>query len=433
MNSLLQSFLTRKIKKGRLEIIDSSGATFRFGDGSGVPVRVRFTSSAAERAVLLDPEIKLGEEYTDGGYHIEVGAVLDLLTLLRVNVGGTGRTWWTTAHAAFRRVVRRVTANNTPRRARENIRRHYDLDGRLYALFLDADRQYSCAYFEDGVTNLDQAQLAKKRHIAAKLALQPGQRVLDIGSGWGGLGIYLAETSKVDVTGVTLSQEQYAVSNQRAAERGLSERVRFHLQDYRTVKGPFDRIVSVGMFEHVGSSHYREFFKQLYTLLTDDGVAVLHTIAKKNDPRPINPWTQRYIFPGAYAPTLSELAPVIERQDFWLTDLENWRLHYAETLAAWNDRFQARRAEAAALYDERFCRMWEFYLQSCEVGFRMAGLCVFQIQLSKKIDALPITRDYIYNRIEHVAECTSSFAATDRAWSSASLAASGRRDRAMKP
>jgi cyclopropane-fatty-acyl-phospholipid synthase len=288
--------------------------------------------------------------------------------------------------------------NNEPTRAQDNVHRHYDLDGRLYGLFLDADRQYSCAYFEDGVADLDEAQLAKKRHIALKLLLHPGQRVLDIGSGWGGLAIYLAETFHVDVTGITLSEEQYAVSKQRARERGLSDRVRFLRQDYRTLEGSFDRIVSVGMFEHVGRSHYHEYFRQLYALLAEDGVAVVHTIAMKNNPGPFNPWMQRYIFPGAYLPTLSELAPVIERQDFWLTDLENWRLHYAKTLAAWNKRFQAHRAEAAVLYDDRFCRMWEFYLQFCEAGFRMAGLSVLQLQLTKQVDAVPITRDYIYSQ-----------------------------------
>ena len=261
MNRLLETFFAGTIKKGCLDIVDSSGALHRFGDGSGVPVRVQFNSAAAERGVLLDPEMNLGEAYMDGGYDIEVGTVLDLLTLLLVNVGGPGRTWWTTALDACRSVIRRVGENNDIGRARNNVQRHYDLDGRLYSLFLDTDRQYSCAYFEDGVTNLDEAQLAKKRHIAAKLNLRPGQRVLDIGSGWGGLAIYLAETLKVEVTGVTLSEEQCAVSNQRAKERGVSDRVRFLLQDYRTLTGPFDRIVSVGMFEHVGPSHYSEFFK----------------------------------------------------------------------------------------------------------------------------------------------------------------------------
>ncbi|MEO8667412.1 MAG: cyclopropane-fatty-acyl-phospholipid synthase family protein [Bauldia sp.] len=396
MISLLRKLLAGAIKKGRLETIDASGARHKFGDGSGPEVRVRFNSAAAERAVLLDPEMKLGEEYMDGGYTIEAGTPLQLLTLLLENVDSSGRTWWTGILDRGRTLMRRLVENNDRRRARDNVQKHYDLDGRVYALFLDSDRQYSCAYFEDGVTSLEEAQRAKKRHLAMKLALKPGQRVLDIGSGWGGLGLYLAETFDVDVTGVTLSKEQFAVSNERARERGLSHRVRFLLQDYRTLTEPFDRIVSVGMFEHVGLSHYREFFKQLYALLTDDGVAVVHTIGKKNFPGPFNPWMQRYIFPGAYVPTLSELAPVIENQDFWLTDLENLRLHYAMTLAAWHERFQAHRAEAAAIHGERFCRMWEFYLQTGEVGFRMSGLSVFQMQLAKRIDAVPITRDYIY-------------------------------------
>jgi cyclopropane-fatty-acyl-phospholipid synthase len=400
MNRFLYKLFARTIKKGHLEIADPAGATHQFGDGGGTLVRVRFNCASAERGVLLDPEMKLGEEYMNGGYAIEVGTVADFLMLLLVNFGNRRRTWWTSALAAARSSIRRLAENNDHRRARDNIRRHYDLDGHLYSLFLDADRQYSCAYFEDGVTNLDEAQVAKKRHIAAKLALRAGQRVLDIGSGWGGLGIYLAETFKVDVTGVTLSAEQFAVSNQRARECGLSDRVRFLLQDYRTLQERYDRIVSVGMFEHVGLSHYSEFFQQLYALLADDGVALLHTIAMKNDPGPFNPWMQRYIFPGAYLPTLSELAPVIEKQDFWMTDLENWRLHYAMTLAAWNKRFQTHRAEVASIYDERFCRMWEFYLQLCEVGFRMSGLCVFQMQFAKQIDAVPITRDYIYKRGE---------------------------------
>jgi cyclopropane-fatty-acyl-phospholipid synthase len=255
--------------------------------------------------------------------------------------------------------------------------------------------QYSCAYFAPGVETIEEAQLAKKKHIAAKLDLHPGQRVLDIGSGWGGLGMYLAEQFDVDVTGVTLSDEQHRVSNERARQRGLTDQVRFLLKDYRHLDERFDRIVSVGMFEHVGHSRYAEFFRHVDTLLERDGVALLHTIAKYKGPGPINAWIQRYIFPGAYLPTLSELAPAIENQGLWLTDLEVLRLHYAETLAAWNRRFQTRRAEAARIYDERFCRMWEFYLQLCEVAFRGMTLCVFQLQLTKEIGTLPITRDYM--------------------------------------
>jgi cyclopropane-fatty-acyl-phospholipid synthase len=396
MNPLLRAALARAIKTGSLEIVDPHGAVHRFGDGSGPPVRVHFKSAATERALLLDPQMKLGEEYMNGGYEVERGTLLDFLSILIVNFGARGRTWWTGATEEIRGLVRLLAENNNATRARTNVHRHYDLDGRLYSLFLDDDLQYSCAYFEDGVTGLAEAQLAKKRHLAAKLDLKPGQRVLDIGSGWGGLGMYLAEHCGVNVTGVTLSEEQFAVSNRRAEERGLSSKVRFLLKDYRHLEGTFDRIVSVGMFEHVGRSHYAEFFRHLDQLLAADGIALVHTIGKTQHPGPINPWILRYIFPGGYLPTLSELAPRIEQQGLLLTDLEIWRLHYAKTLAAWNQNFQARRAEAAAIYDERFCRMWEFYLQVCEMGFRHQGLCVFQLQLAKNIAAVPLTRDYIY-------------------------------------
>ncbi|MEX0852162.1 MAG: cyclopropane-fatty-acyl-phospholipid synthase family protein [Bauldia sp.] len=396
MNGPLQRFLAATIKTGELEVVDSSGKRHRFGDGSGTPVRIRFHSTAAERAVLFDPEMKLGEEYVNGGYDVEAGSILDLLRILIENVGPRGRTWWMTALSGVRHLVRRLSENNNFAHARRNVHRHYDRDGRLYSLFLDDNRQYSCAYFEDGVTSLDEAQMAKMRHLAAKLNLMPGQRVLDIGSGWGGLGLYLAEHFEVDVTGVTVSDEQFTISNQRAKALGLDKHVRFVNQDYRRISGVFDRIVSVGMFEHVGLARYGEFFRGVERLLARDGVAVVHTIAKKDTPGPINPWMQSYIFPGAYLPTLSELAPQIERQGFWLTDLEVWRLHYANTLAAWNQRFQARRAEAAAIFGEPFCRMWEFYFQLCEIGFRYQGLCVFQLQLAKSIDVVPLTRDYVY-------------------------------------
>ena len=404
MYARIEKFLSRAIKRGTLEIVDASGKLHKYGDGAGKPVRVRFTSADAERNVANNPDLKLGEEYVDQGIRIEQGTLYDFLMVLFENVDGVIPPWPVVMRAAWRYLNRRHDQANTLSRSRHNVHSHYDLDGRLYRLFLDADMQYSCAYFEDGVVSLDEAQLAKKRHIAAKLDLKPGQRVLDIGSGWGGLGLYIAEHFDVNVTGVTLSDEQFAVSNQRAEERGLSNRVRFLLQDYRALQGSFDRVVSVGMFEHVGPSHYREFFRQLYALLPDEGIAVLHTIAKKNDPGPINPWIERHIFPGAYLPTLSELAPVIEREGLWLTDLENWRLHYARTLSAWNDRFQARRVEASAIYDERFCRMWEFYLQASELGFRLSGLCVFQMQFAKRIDVVPITRDYIYDRSAGIAK-----------------------------
>lgn len=274
-------------------------------------------------------------------------------------------------------------------------RHHYDLNGDLYRLFLDSDSQYSCAYFEDDDTTLEEAQLAKKRHLAAKLLVSPGDRVLDIGSGWGGLGLYINAMAGADVTGVTLSQEQHAVSNARASDRNVSDQVRFLLKDYRNVEDRFDRIVSVGMFEHVGVGHYDEFFAKTRSLLKPDGVFVLHSIGQFDTPSATNPWIQKYIFPGGYIPSLSEVFPALERQGFVVCDVEILRLHYAETLKAWRERFMARRDEAVRLYDERFARMWEFYLACCETAFRIQGLMIFQLQLALDQTAVPLTRDYL--------------------------------------
>jgi cyclopropane-fatty-acyl-phospholipid synthase len=284
---------------------------------------------------------------------------------------------------------------NLRARSRSNVAHHYDLDARLYSLFLDADKQYSCAYFETPNTSLDDAQLAKKRHLAAKLLIGRGQRVLDIGSGWGGLGLYLAEITGADVTGVTLSTEQLQVSNARAAERNLSGSARFLMQDYRDVAGPFERIVSVGMFEHVGVRFYETFFKKCAELLTDDGIMMLHSIGRSEGPDATNPWIAKYIFPGGYIPALSEVMPAIERAGLLICDIEILRLHYAETLKAWRERFMARREEAVQLYDERFARMWEFYLAASEMSFRKQNMMNFQIQLTKRQGVVPMTRDYI--------------------------------------
>ena len=278
--------------------------------------------------------------------------------------------------------------------ARRNVAHHYDLSAELYDLFLDADRQYSCAYFTDPAQDLETAQLRKKQHIAAKLLLKPGLRVLDIGCGWGGLGIYLAQQLGAEVTGITLSTEQLAIANARVAAAGLDDRAHFHLRDYRHETGSFDRIVSVGMFEHVGVNHYGEFFSTLRKCLADDGVALLHTIGRRDSPGSTNPWLQKYIFPGGYSPSLSELSAAIERSGLWISDIEVLRLHYADTLRHWRLRFEANRARVAALYDERFCRMWEFYLVTSEVSFRHLDNVVFQVQLAKRRDAVPQTRDY---------------------------------------
>ena len=404
MNTLLHKFLTRVITAGSLEVVDSDGKTHRFGDTSPNPIRVRFTSAAAERDVVLQPDLKLGEEYMNGGIVMEVGSIYDLIHLAHTNLRLLQPPWWFKLHNGYRYIVRRLHQINTPTRSRENVHHHYDLDGQLYRLFLDDDLQYSCAYFADGVTTLEEAQLAKKRHIAAKLDLKPGQRILDIGSGWGGLGMYLAEHFDVDVTGVSLSDEQIAVSNRRAEERGLAQRVRFLLQDYRSIKGPFDRIVSVGMFEHVGVNHYRTFFNTCRDLLSADGSMLIHSISRYGRPEDTSAFIRKYIFPGGYIPAISEVMPPVEKSGLKVADIEVLRLHYAKTLRLWRERFDAHREEVAALYDERFVRMWEFYLAGSEVAFRVGDLMNIQLQVSKKQETLPLTRDYMLEAEEELRE-----------------------------
>jgi cyclopropane-fatty-acyl-phospholipid synthase len=281
-------------------------------------------------------------------------------------------------------------------RAQRNVAHHYDLNGRLYSLFLDRDRQYSCAYFPTGHETLDQAQAAKKRHIAAKLCLdRPGLEVLDIGCGWGGLALTLARDFDARVTGITLSHEQWTEAQARAEQEGLSDRVTFELRDYRTIERRFDRVVSVGMFEHVGVNHFQQFFDQLSACLRPDGVALLHAIGRSHGPGVTNPWITKYIFPGGYCPALSEVVPRAEKSGLMMTDIEILRLHYAETLRHWRWRFAANRDAIAAIYDDRFCRMFEFYLAASELSFRREDQMVFQIQLAHRIDTVPLTRDYI--------------------------------------
>jgi cyclopropane-fatty-acyl-phospholipid synthase len=374
----------------------ASGNRYTFGDGSGPPLAVRFTSASAQRAVLLDPELKLGEAYMDGSFVVERGSIADVLAiLLRQDVTPAPRWAWPPRLA--RLAFRRLQQFNPRSRSRRNVAHHYDLDGRLYSLFLDGDQQYSCAYFESGDTSLDDAQLAKKRHLAAKLCLKPGASVLDIGCGWGGLALYLAEICGASVTGITLSEEQYQRAQGRALERGRTQDATFRLLDYRDANGRFDRIVSVGMFEHVGVGFYDTFFAKCAHLLADDGVMVLHSIGRKSEPGTTNPWIAKYIFPGGYIPALSEILPRIERAHLIVTDVEVLQLHYAKTLQAWRERFLAHREDVIRLYDERFVRMWEFYLASSEMAFREGDMVVFQIQMAKCKGITPATRDYITN------------------------------------
>jgi cyclopropane-fatty-acyl-phospholipid synthase len=395
MDRLLRYFLGQFVRRGTMCFTTASGATFTCGDGTGEPVAVRFTTANAERRILLDPELALGEAYMDGTFVVENGSIADALAILmdqpQVLPDWARPQWW------LRYLARHFAQFNFRGKARTNVAHHYDLDGRLYSLFLDADRQYSCAYFDTPSATLDDAQLAKKRHLAAKLLIRPQHRLLDIGSGWGGLGLYLAEMTDADVTGITLSSEQLQVSNARAAEKNLSQSAKFLLQDYRDVEGRFDRIVSVGMFEHVGVDFYDRFFKRCAELLKDDGVMLLHSIGRSTGPDVTSPWTTKYIFPGGYIPAVSEVIPAIERAGLLVCDVEILRLHYAETIKAWRARFAARREEAVRLYDERFARMWEFYLASSEMAFRKQNLMNFQIQLTKRQDVVPMTRDYIGN------------------------------------
>lgn len=395
MRGILQSFLNQIFRTGTLELTTAAGQILRVGDGSGNPVRLKLADFAAERELLLNPELALGELFTDGRLVMVEGSIYDLLTLGASNIAHGTLPGAARGHQIRRRILRLLHQRNSPLRATRNVAHHYDLSGRLYDLFLDADKQYSCAYFEAANATLDEAQLAKKRHIAAKLLIEPNMRVLDIGCGWGGLGIYLAEVCSADVTGITLSQEQLRIARRRAAASPVSRRLSFTLQDYRFIAEQYDRVVSVGMFEHVGVGYYDTFFSKVHDLLRDDGVMLLHSIGRMDGPGATNPWIDKYIFPGGYAPALSEVLPAIERCGLIVTDIEILRLHYAETLRNWRQRFMIRRAEAAAIYDERFCRMWEFYLATSEVSFRYSGLMVFQIQLSKRQDAVPLTRDYI--------------------------------------
>jgi cyclopropane-fatty-acyl-phospholipid synthase len=408
VDRLLRAAFGRVIRTGNLRVSTAGGASFTFGDGTGTPVAIRFATRAAERRIVLDPELRFGEAYMDGEVILTQGSIADFLDIAVRNLSRSRVSAWVGLLGKLRSAWRRLFQHNTVWRARRNATHHYNIDYRIYRLFLDSDLQYSCAYFENGDASLEQAQFAKKQHIAAKLLLGPGHKVLDIGSGWGGLGLHLARNAKVSVVGINLSNEQVRIAQQRAAAEALA--CEFRIQDYRTVSERFDRIVSVGMFEHVGKQHFDTFFRKCHDLLTDDGVMLLHTVGRWGGPADTNAWVWRYIFPGGYTPALSELTPAIERSGLIVSDLEVLRIHYAETLRAWRNNFLANRDEVARLFEEtsnlktrfgsaeRFIRMWEYYLAGFEASFRYYGLAVFQIQLIKNIAAAPLTRDYMYKQ-----------------------------------
>ncbi|MBK18268.1 MAG: SAM-dependent methyltransferase [Rhodospirillaceae bacterium] len=390
---LFASLLRKVIQDGSIRLIDCTGKTNIFGDQSEPVCTVRLHNRALDYTLAFDPALTVPEAYMEGSLTIEDGSLYDFIDVAARNFRRLERTKFHRLMKCFDFAM--FGQYNPIKRARRNVAHHYDLSDELYQLFLDHDRQYSCAYFPETDTDLETAQHAKKRHLAAKLGLEEGQSVLDIGCGWGGLALYLSQVENVDITGITLSTKQQKVASERASNAGITDRVRFKLQDYRHEQKVYDRIVSVGMFEHVGKMNYAEFFTNVAKLLSDDGVMVLHSIGRFDTPHAINPFIRKYIFPGADLPALSEVTRAIEPTGLRITDIEILRLHYAETLKLWRERFMEQWDKAAKIYDDRFCRMWEAYFVLCEVGFRHLDLMVFQIQLTKNIDAVPLTRDYM--------------------------------------
>lgn len=387
---MLQALLDRTFQTRSIRVRLPDGRELTAGPGEPELTAVLSDMKTAV-AIAANPDLALGEAFMDGTFRIEGGSVYDFLQLTTSQLALRPRspklTW-------MQRIRRGAEQANDRLHARSNVHHHYDLTVDFYRLFLDNDLQYSCAFFETPDASLEEAQVAKKRRLIDKLLLEPGHSALDIGAGWGGLGLSMVERG-ARVTGVTLSTEQHRTANERATALGVTDRADFRLQDYRDLNQTFDRIISVGMFEHVGVPNYQEYFDTVARLLDEDGVAVIHSIGRNSPPNRTQPWVRKYIFPGGYIPALSEVLPAIERAGLWVTDMEVLRLHYAETLRHWRERFLARRGEALAMYDERFCRMWEFYLAASEVAFRELGHMVFQLQLTKKQTAAPLSRDYL--------------------------------------
>ena len=417
MKKLLSSLLTHLICRGTLLVTWPDNSMSEFAGASGPSARIRLNNWQTVRRLALNPGLVFGESYMDGTLEPSGCSLYELLDLVMLNSSVEVRHPVLRWHRVARGLTRRLRQINDPSRAQQHVAHHYDLDSHLYSLFLDRDQQYSCAYFLRGDESLEDAQLAKKHHIAAKLNLQrPDLTVLDIGCGWGGMALTLAKEYGAQVTGITLSSEQLVLARARSEAAGLADRVRFELMDYRAVRTRFDRVVSVGMMEHVGIVNYDTFFRIVRECLHDDGVALIHHIGRSDGPGTTSPWLQKYIFPGGYSPALSEVIPAIERSGLMVTDVETLRLHYARTLRFWRERFAINRDIIRALYDERFCRMFEFYLTGAELAFRRQRQVVFQIQVSPSQTALPFHRGYMLKRrvieemAEHVAAADSSFA-----------------------
>ncbi|QQA44904.1 SAM-dependent methyltransferase [Pelagovum pacificum] len=395
-NSALDKALARLVRRGALEVTFPDGTTRRYGEDDATPVKSEINDPGTVRRLLYTPDLALGEGFMEGRIVLPGD---DPRPLIRLALDNRRHGHSPAVMMALQKMlmpIQRFFAHNRVSSSRRNVQHHYDLSGELYDLFLDSDRQYSCGYFPDPEMSLEDAQEAKKQHIAKKLLIRPGERVLDIGCGWGGMALTLARDYGASVVGVTLSEEQHRIATERAEAAGLADRIDIRLEDYRNVEGPFDRIVSVGMFEHVGAAQFRTYFDKVAKLLAPHGVALIHTIGSSAPPRATSTWIRKYIFPGGYIPAMSETVRAIEAADLTVDDVEVWRIHYARTLRHWHDRFLARRDEALALYDERFFRMWRYYLVAAEESFRLERLGVFQFQLSHDKTAVPLTRDYLY-------------------------------------
>ena len=394
--ALISRLIGTLLKRGRITLVQPDGSRETYGPGGGKELTVRFADKRVAFDLVRNPRLNFGETYMDGRLTIEDGTILDLMEMItganRWEDGGQGRALMRKGKI---KGLKRLLRRNKPSKSKRNVAHHYDLRDELYELFLDGDRQYSCAYFTDPSNSLEQAQSDKKAHIAAKLYLKPGMKVLDIGSGWGGTALYLNRVADVDVLGITLSEEQLKVARRRAEEAGVSDRVKFELIDYRHLDGEFDRIVSIGMFEHVGLAHYEEFYAKCRELLAENGVMLLHTIGKLGQAGAPDPFTDKWIFPGYHLPSLSEMSAASEKVRLIASDVEMLRLHYAYTLRHWLERATKARDKIVAMYDERFFRMWEYYLAGGIVMFESGAACNYQVQYIRDRNAVPITRDYM--------------------------------------
>ena len=394
--NLFDRFMSQLVVSGRVTVNFADGDVRHYGETDAPGETIIFHDDKVLRDIVLNPELAMGEGYMTSRITVEGDRLEELLKLLVRNRELGDMPTWVKGYDKLMFWARRVLQKNAPKASRQNVAHHYDLSDDLYRLFLDEDMQYSCAYYRREDLTLEEAQAAKKKHIADKLLIKPGMSVLDIGCGWGGMAITLAQDYDAKVTGVTLSENQLATATQRAEAAGVSDRVQFMLKDYRHLDGPFDRIVSVGMFEHVGVPNYQTYFNKVEELLAPDGIALVHTIARSAPPMSHSPWIHKYIFPGGYVPSLSEIAPALENSGLWQQDIEIWRLHYAKTLRDWRDRFNAAEQELRVMYDDTFIRMFRYYLTACIIGFEDQHQAVYHLQLGKKRDAVPLTREYLY-------------------------------------